>query len=113
MLSIGETIFILSDLDLNTRRVLYTSLILPLFDCGDVIWGEKNNAVLMNSLQVLENKANKLILDKHPRYSSTEALRELKCSTLATRRHNHDARVLSSAKFYNFLEKLRLTTHQT
>ena len=43
----------------------------------------------MNSLQVLENKAAKLILDKHPRYSFTEALRELKWSTLATRRHNH------------------------
>ncbi len=76
-------------LDLNTRRVLYTSLVLPLFDYGDVIWGDKNNAVLMNSLQVLENKAAKLILDKHSRYSSTEALQELKWSTLATRRHNH------------------------
>ncbi len=76
-------------LDLNTRRVLYTSLVLRLFDYGDVIWGDKNNAVLMNSLQVLENKAAKLILDKHPRYSSTETLGELKWSTLATRRHNH------------------------
>ena len=76
-------------LDLNTRRVLYTSLVLPLFDYVDVIWGDKNNAVLMNSLQVLENKAAKLILDKHPRYSSTEAVGELKWSTLATRRHNH------------------------
>ena len=76
-------------LDLNTRCVLYTSLILPLFDYSDLIWGDKNNVTLMNSLQVLENKAAKLILDKHPRYSSTEALQELKWSTLAERRHKH------------------------
>ena len=76
-------------LDLNTRCVLYTSLILPLFDYGDLIWGDKNNVTLMNSLQVLENKAAKLILDKRPRYSSTEALQELKWSTLTERRHKH------------------------
>jgi hypothetical protein len=39
-------------LDLETRCVLYTSLVLPLFDYGDTIWGDKNNSVLMNSLQV-------------------------------------------------------------
>ena len=29
------------------------------------IWGDKNNSVLMNSLQILENKAAKLIPEKH------------------------------------------------
>lgn len=76
-------------LDLNNRCVLYTSLVPPLFDYGDVIWGDKNNLVLMNSLHVLQNTAAKLILDKYPRYSSTQALQELKWSTLATRSHNH------------------------
>ena len=76
-------------LDLDTRCVLYTSLILPLFDYGDTIWGDKNNSILMNSLQVLENKAAKIILNQHPRYSSTKALEELKWTTLTTRRHNH------------------------
>ena len=76
-------------LDLDTRCVLYTSLILPLFDYGDTIWGDKNNSILMNSLQVLENKAAKIILNQHPRYSSTKALEELKWATLTTRRHNH------------------------
>ena len=65
-------------LGLDTRCVLYTSLVLPLFDYGDTIWGDKNNSILMNSLQVLENKAAKIILDKQPRYSSTKALEELK-----------------------------------
>ena len=76
-------------LDLNTRCVLHTSLVLPLFDYGDTIWGDKNNSILMNSLQVLENKAAKIILNQQQRYSSTKALEELKWTTLATRRHNH------------------------
>ena len=48
-------------LDLDTRCVLYTSLVLPLFDYGDTIWGDKNNSILMNSLQVLESKAAKIM----------------------------------------------------
>ena len=76
-------------LDLDMRCVLYTSLILPLFDYGDTIWGDKNNSILMNSLQVLENKAAKINLNQHPRYSSTKALEELKWTTLTTRRHSH------------------------
>ena len=43
----------------------------------------------LNSLQVLENKAAKIILNQQLRYSSTKALEELKWTTLATRRHNH------------------------
>ena len=76
-------------LDLGTRCVLYTSLILPLFDYADTIWSDKNNTALMKYLQTLENKAANLILDEHPRYSSTTALKRLKWTTLKTRRHNH------------------------
>ena len=65
-------------LDLDTRCLWYTSLVLPLFDYGDTIWGDKNNSILMNLLQVLENKAAKIILDQHPRSSSTKALEDLK-----------------------------------
>ena len=54
--------------------IVYTSTILPLFDYADVIWGDKNNSELMNSLQTLENKAAKLILDLPPLSSATEAL---------------------------------------
>ena len=50
-----------SYLHLEARCILYTSLILPLLDYADIIWGDKNNSVLMNS-QILENKAVKLIL---------------------------------------------------
>ena len=77
-------------LDLDTRCILYTStLILPLFVYADTIWGDKNNVVLMNSLQTLENKAAKIILDELPWYSATEALRRLRWTKLQTRRHNH------------------------
>ena len=76
-------------LPLNARLILYHSLILPLFDYGDIIWGDKNNTLLMNDLQVQQNKAAKLILDR-PKYSSaTEALEELEWKHLDHRRHLH------------------------
>ena len=53
---------------------LYFSI--PLLDYADIIWGDKNNSVLMNSLQILENKA-KLILDAPPPSSATDALKLL------------------------------------
>ena len=73
---------------MGTRCVLYTSLVLPLFDYADTIWGDKNNTLLMAFLQSLENKAVKLILDEQPQYSSTTVLQRLKWSTFKTR-HNH------------------------
>ena len=52
----------------------YKSLVLPILDYADIVWGDKDNAVLMNNQQVLQNKAAKLLLDR-PLYSSaTDAL---------------------------------------
>ncbi len=39
------------------------------------VWGDKNNACLMSQLQVLQNKAAKIVLDM--RSSGTEALDKL------------------------------------
>ncbi len=64
-------------LPLDARQTFYTATILPLFDYADIIWGDKNNSGLMNSLQTLENKAAKLILDLPPLSSATEALTTL------------------------------------
>ena len=61
-------------LPLHARLTLYRSLILPLFDYGDIIWGDKNNASLMNDLQTQQNKAAKIILDKAKYSSATNAL---------------------------------------
>ena len=37
-------------LDLDAHYILYTSLILLLFDYADTIWGDKKNSVLTDSL---------------------------------------------------------------
>ena len=56
---------------------LHNSLVSPLFIYADFVWGDKNNACLMNQLQVLQNKAAKIILDMPMRSSAAEALNEL------------------------------------
>ena len=61
----------------------------PLFDYGDTIWGDKGNATLMNDLQLLQNKAAKIILSLPSFYSSTEALKELCRPTLSKHRLFH------------------------
>ena len=57
-------------LPLQARLTLYNSLILPLLDYGDIVWGDKNNAILMDHLQVLQNNAAGLVLDL-PRANSS------------------------------------------
>ena len=53
---------------------------------GYYLWGDKNNKVLMDSIQVLQNKAAKLVLDRAPHLSLTEALSDLNWTNLSTRR---------------------------
>ena len=73
----------------NARLLYYNGLVLPTFDYADLVWGNKDNAVLMNNLQVLQNKAGKLVLNK-PLYSSaTDALSQLGWLNLSQRRHFH------------------------
>ena len=73
----------------NARLLYYKSLVLPILDYADMVWGDKDNAVLMNNLQVLQNKAAKLVLDK-PLYSSvTDALNQLGWLNLKQRWHFH------------------------
>ena len=43
-------------LPLQARLTLYSSLIIPLFDYGDTVWGDKSNDTLTGQLQVLQNK---------------------------------------------------------
>ena len=60
------------------RLLFYKSLVLSVFDYGDLVWGDKNNVTLINDQQILQNKAAKIILDR-PLYSSaTDALLALK-----------------------------------
>ena len=64
-------------------------LISPLFDYGDLVWGDRNNITLMNGLQILHNKAAKCILDIPSYASSTEALDMLNWCPLSSRRRFH------------------------
>ena len=77
-------------LPVEMRSTLYNSLILPVFDYADTIWGDKFNATLMEDLQLLQNKAAKpIILDLPSFSSSTQALEALGWQTLARRRLLH------------------------
>ena len=58
-------------LPLETRISLYNSLVCPLFDYADTIWGDKGNTTLMGELQLLQNKAAKTILNL-PSFSSSK-----------------------------------------
>jgi len=76
-------------LPFQARVTLYNTLILPLFDCGDLIWGDKNNLTIMSELQVLQNNAAKVLLGPPIRSSSTQALKSLDFKPLALRRFFH------------------------
>ena len=69
-------------LPLDARVALYNALIRPLFDFADTIWGDRGNITLMHDLQVLQNKAAKVILDLPNYASSTDALKTLGWPTL-------------------------------
>ena len=54
-------------LPFRARILFYKSLVMPLFKYADLVWGDKHNVTLMSSLQVLQNKAAKIILDRFQR----------------------------------------------
>ena len=70
----------------NARLLFYNSLVQPIFDYADLVWGDKDNVSLMKELQILQNKAAKLILDRSPHSSSTDALTVLRWLNLEERR---------------------------
>jgi hypothetical protein len=69
------------------RVLYYNSLVQPLFDYGGLVWGDKNNCTLMQNLQILQTKAAKVILDRPPFSSATEAFKILGWRDLSQRRH--------------------------
>ena len=74
-------------LPFKSRLLYYNSIVMPLFDYADLVWGDKHNLTLMSSLQTLQNKAAKLILDR-PLYSSaSDALTTLNWVSLEKRRY--------------------------
>ena len=67
-------------------RASFSSLVMPLFEYADLIWGDKHNVTLMSSLQALQNKAAKIILHWLLYSSASHALATLKWIPLEKRR---------------------------
>ena len=61
-------------------------MIQPILDYGDIFWGDRFNQTQIDRLQVLQNKAAKIILNKPVDSSSTSALASLGWKTLKVRR---------------------------
>lgn len=81
------------------RKLYVNTVILPILEYGSIMWGDKNNQLLMNFLEVSINKAAKLILEPHPTSSASEALETL--GYIAKRRVYHH-----SLYVYNSLHQL-------
>ena len=89
-------------LSVKDRLTIYNSLIVPLFDYADIIWGDKNNSTLMDQLQILQNKAAKTILDAPLLSSSIEALSKLHWHPLTHRCFLH--RMVTIFKLKNLID---------
>ena len=76
-------------LPLHAKLTPFNCFIIPLFEYGDTVWGDKDNDTLMGRLQVLQNNAAKVLLNLPPRSSSTKALDRLHLKILSKRRHFH------------------------
>ena len=76
-------------LPVKSREIMYNTMIQPILDYGDIVWGDRFNQTQMDRLQVLQNKAAKIILNKPVYSSSTSALASLGWKTLKVRRKFH------------------------
>ena len=63
-----------------------STMVIPILEYASIVWGDKNNNVLMDSIQVLQHKAAKLVLDRATHSSSTQALLDLNWMNISTRR---------------------------
>lgn len=73
-------------LPMDIRIIYVNTMVLPIMEYACLVWGDKNNKVLMDSLQTLQIKAARLVLDVPPYSSGSEALKILHWQTLHTRR---------------------------
>ena len=73
-------------LPVYARRIYVSTMVIPILEYASIVWGKKNNKVLMDYIQVLQNKAAKLVPDEATHSSSTQALLDLNWMNLSTRR---------------------------
>ena len=77
-------------LPLKLRMTLYQTLISPLFNYADIIWGGCHKKT-QQKIQVAQNFAVRSILGRHKHESAKEALKELRLLNLEKRRVVHAA----------------------
>ena len=63
-----------------------STMVIPILEYASIVWGDKNNKVSMDSIQVLQNKEAKLVLDRATFSSSTQALLDMNWINLSSRR---------------------------
>ena len=80
------------------RLTLVNTMITPLFDYGDTVWGDRNNQCMMKTLQVLHNRCAKLVLNMKPCDSSTKVLDSLHWKSLDFRRKFHRCTTIFKSK---------------
>ena len=73
-------------LPLSAGLTFYNTMINPIFKYNSIVWGHKRNTVHMDTLQILQNRAAKIILGRDLRDSATQALKDLNWLTLVKKR---------------------------
>ena len=73
-------------LPLSARLTFYNTMIKPIFEYDSTVWIGKRNTVHMYTLQILQNRAAKIILGRDLRDSATQALKDLNWLTLVKKR---------------------------
>ena len=73
-------------LPVSARLTFYNAMIKPIFEYNSIVWGDKRNTVHMDTLQILQNRAAKIILGRDLRDSATQALKDLNWLTLVKKR---------------------------
>ena len=72
-------------LPVYARRIYVSTMVIPILEYASIVWGDKNKKVLMDSIQVLQNKAAKLVLDRATFSSPTQALLDMNWINLSSR----------------------------
>ena len=76
-------------LPFHARKHFFNSLILPSFYYCDIVWGDRANDTAMMSLQILQNRAAKEILDLPFLSSASDALHRLGWKPLCHQSKEH------------------------
>ena len=71
------------------HNLFVNTMVLPFLDYCDIVWGDRNNKLLMDSIQVLQKRAAKIVLNCPVYSSSTQALLDLKWKELHVRWRIH------------------------